>query len=189
MLGSLVRLFRVRGFAGVSVRELEAASGVHATSLYKAYGNKEGLFAAALLAYNEKVVRGRIREHLESDGSPLAGIRSYFASLLRPEIDDDPGCLLTNSAVECYALEASARAEVAAGLNAIRSALERALERAQRRGEVRSSLVPSEAALQLLALYQGVLVLVRFGMSAGALAKLVDGALSQLVQPIDTKKR
>lgn len=188
LMGALMQLFRRRGYAAVSVRELEAATGVHATSLYNAYGNKEGLFAAALAAYNAKIVRGRIREHLEREDAPLAGIRAYFTSLVPADGARDPGCLLTNTAVECFALGESARAGVADGLESIRRGFEAALEQARRRGEVVPALAPDEVAPQLLALYQGVLVLVRFGRPRAELLQLVDRALQQLVPPRARRK-
>lgn len=187
VLDAVTKAFRERGYAGVSVRELESTTGLHATSLYKAYGNKEGLFSAALASYNAKVVEARVRKHLAREDAPLEGIREYFVSTFAPKAKRDPGCLLTNSAIESYAEGAFARTSVAEGLRTIQQGFEDALVRARHKKQVAPSVVPAEGALQLLALYQGVLVLVRFGMKTAELETLVDRALDALLRPMRRK--
>jgi TetR/AcrR family transcriptional regulator, transcriptional repressor for nem operon len=189
VLRSAVKIFRERGYANVSVRELEAATGLHATSLYQAFGSKEGLFVAALASYNEKVTKKRIATHLEREDSPLDGIRSYFCSVFPSGTAADAGCLLTNTAIESYGLDASAHEGVATGLQLIEDALEAALVRAQARKQIKASVVPREVASQLLVLYQGVLVLVRFGTSKAELMQRVEQALDALVHPSQRREK
>lgn len=43
--------FRARGFAGVSISDITAASGLTVGSIYKVYGDKEGNCDAALTHY------------------------------------------------------------------------------------------------------------------------------------------
>src|SRR5690349_23206383 len=80
LLGAVMAVFRRKGFAHTSVRDLESATGLHPGSLYKAYGSKEGLFAAAVAAYNDQVVAGRVRTHLDAADPPLPGIHAFFTS-------------------------------------------------------------------------------------------------------------
>ncbi len=176
-----MQLFRRRGFATVSVRDIESATGLHATSLYKAYGSKEGLFVAALTAYNEMVVRKRVVAHLEGATSPTEGIRAYFGSLFDADVANDPGCLITNTAVESFVLEGRSRERAGAGLEIIRAGLEAAVTAAIQHREVTAELDPSEVSRQLLAFYQGVLVLIRFGTAADELELLVHGTLDRLL--------
>lgn len=181
VLASAMRLFRRRGYLGASLRDLEEATGMHPGSLYRAFQNKEGLFSAALDAYNEQVVEGRVRVHLRDAEDPVAGIRSFFTSAFdaNPGPEPDPGCLLTNTAVESFTVPQAA-AGVRRGLEAIESGFADALTRARARQLLPAQLDVEMSAAQLLALYQGLLVLVRSGTAAAKLHAITDGALASI---------
>src|SRR3954470_19679821 len=91
VLASAMRLFRYRGYLGASVRDIEEATGLHPGSLYRVFQSKEGLFCAALDAYNDQVVQGRVRAHLLEQPDPVAGIRSFFTSAFETGLERDPG--------------------------------------------------------------------------------------------------
>ncbi|WP_406206097.1 TetR/AcrR family transcriptional regulator [Kitasatospora sp. NBC_01560] len=179
VLASAMRLFRHRGYLGASLRDIEEATGVHPGSLYRTFRNKDGLFHAALDAYNEKVVQGRVRTHLLEPADPLAGIRAFFTTAIETGPEPDPGCLLTNTAVESFALPQTA-ADVHHGLAAIRGGFADALTRAGRRGDTPPDLDTEATAAHLLALYQGLLVLVRAGLPRTTLHSVTDGAMASI---------
>ncbi|WP_280715781.1 TetR/AcrR family transcriptional regulator [Kitasatospora sp. MAP5-34] len=179
MLTSAMRLFRHRGYLGASLRDIEEATGLHPGSLYRAFDSKEGLFQAALDAYNDQVVQGRVQVHLLEPADPVAGIRSFFTSAFETGLDPDPGCLLTNTAVESFTVPQAA-AGVRRGLEAIESGFADALTRARALGRLSADLDVEMAATQLLALYQGLLVLVRSGTPATKLHTITDGAMASI---------
>lgn len=160
VLASAMRLFRRRGYLGASVRDIEEATGLHPGSLYRVFESKDGLFRAALDAYNDQVVEGRVRVHLLEPADPVAGIRSFFTSAFETGPDPDPGCLLTNTAVESFTLPQTTDA-VRRGLETIESGFAEALTRARALGLLSADLDVEVSAAHLLALYQGLLVLVR----------------------------
>lgn len=177
LLSAVMAVFRRKGFAHTSVRDLEGATGLHPGSLYKAYGNKEGLFAAAVTAYNDQVVADRVRTHLDAAEPPLRGIHAFFTSTFDSGEELNPGCLLTTAAAEAPELPGTARDGVAAGLDLIEDGFWRVLERARAAGDIDPTTATDQLASQLLALYQGVLVLVRFGTPAAKLAAVVEHAI------------
>ncbi|MEO6085292.1 MAG: TetR/AcrR family transcriptional regulator [Umezawaea sp.] len=177
LVNAVMAVFRRKGFAQTSVRDLEAATGLHPGSLYKAYGNKESLFAAVVTAYNDRVVAHRVHTHLDAAEPPLQGIHTFFTSTFDGGEEHNPGCLLTTSAVEAPALPGTARDGVAAGLDLIEDGFRRLLERARAAGDIAATAPIDQLASQLLALYQGVLVLVRFGTPAARLAAVVEHAV------------
>ncbi len=179
VLTSAMRLFRHRGYLGSSLRDIEEATGLHPGSLYRAFDSKEGLFQAALDAYNDQVVQGRVQVHLLEPADPVAGIRSFFTSAFETGLDPDPGCLLTNTAVESFTVPQAA-AGVRRGLEAIESGFADALTRARALGRLSADLDVEMAATQLLALYQGLLVLVRSGTPATKLHTITDGAMASI---------
>ncbi|MFD9304797.1 TetR/AcrR family transcriptional regulator [Streptomyces sp. NPDC060048] len=181
VLACAMRLFRRRGYLGASLRDLEEATGMHPGSLYRAFQSKEGLFSAALDAYNEQVVEARVRVHLRDTPDPVAGIRSFFTSAFDAHIgpEPDPGCLLTNTAVESFTVP-GATAGVRRGLETIESGFVDALTRGRAQHLLPAELDVETSAAQLLALYQGLLVLVRSGSATAKLRAVTDGALTSI---------
>ncbi len=179
VLTSAMRLFRHRGYLGASLRDIEEATGLHPGSLYRAFDSKEGLFQAALDAYNDQVVTSRVRIHLLEPTDPVAGIRSFFTSAFETGPDPDPGCLLTNTAVESFTVPQAA-AGVRRGLEAIESGFADALTRGRALGRLSADLDVEISAARLLALYQGLLVLVRAGTPVTKLHTITDGAIASI---------
>ncbi len=179
VLASAMRLFRHRGYLGASVRDIEEATGLHPGSLYRVFESKDGLFSAALDAYNDQVVQGRVRAHLLEPADPVAGIRSFFTSAFETGLDPDPGCLLTNTAVESFTVPQAA-AGVRRGLDVIESGFAEALTRARALGLLSAELDVELSAARLLALYQGLLVLVRAGTPLTKLHTITDGAMASI---------
>ncbi|MGW7025180.1 TetR/AcrR family transcriptional regulator [Streptomyces decoyicus] len=54
MILDAARLFWRRGYSGTSTRDLTAALGLSASSLYAAFGGKAGLFEEAVRTYAER---------------------------------------------------------------------------------------------------------------------------------------
>ncbi len=189
LLGAVMAVFRRKGFGHTSLLDIQEATGLHPGSIYKAYGSKDGIFLAALNAYNERVVARRVATYLDSADRPLSGIRALFASTFESGEAKNPGCLLTTTAVEACLLDPSARAAVSEGLNILEGGFQRALSRAQEGGDIPSSARVDDLAAQMLALYQGVLVLVRFGASPRKLTVITNLAMRSLEQPITPKKK
>jgi AcrR family transcriptional regulator len=177
-LSGAMHAFRRKGFAAVSVRELEKATRLKIASIYNSFGDKAGLFEAAFAHYNQTVLGGRIARHApESAG--LAGLRKLFLTLLEEPRGESFGCLITNSAVEFGGAE-SVPGGVAAGLTTLAETFTQRLAAtglpAQR---------ASDLALRLLALYQGTLVLIRAGWDKRALARYLDDEFDRLEQDHD----
>ncbi|MCX5208120.1 TetR/AcrR family transcriptional regulator [Kitasatospora sp. NBC_00240] len=179
VLTSAMRLFRRRGYLGASLRDIEEATGLHPGSLYRVFRSKDGLFRAALDAYNDQVVQGRVQAHLREPADPVAGIRSFFTSTFETGLDPDPGCLLTNTAVESFTVPQAADG-VRRGLETIESGFTEALTRARTLGLLPADLDVEVSAAHLLALYQGLLVLVRAGTPASKLHMITDGAMASI---------
>ena len=183
VLLTMMQLFRRQGFHATSLRDLEAATGLHPGSLHRTFGNKDKIFRSALDAYVDRVVRRRVAEHLERVDDPLAGIRSYFTSTFETGLDRDPGCLVTNSAIESYALDELTTRGVRRGLDEIEQGLARAVARAQTADQIPTARSPDRLGLRLLVDYQGILVLVRSGAEPARLRQVTDDIVTSLRDP------
>src|SRR5579863_8586335 len=99
VLTGAMHAFRRSGYGGASIRDLEAATGLKAGSIYNSFGDKAGLFAAAFAHYNRTVLHGRI-DRFAPPQRGLDGLRRLFLSLLQEPGGGRLGCLITNAAVE-----------------------------------------------------------------------------------------
>jgi AcrR family transcriptional regulator len=179
VLAGAMHAFRRHGYVSVSIKELERATGLAAGSIYNSYGDKAGLFAAAFGHYNRTVLGQRIAR-LAPEPAGLRGLRELFVSLLHEPGDHTFGCLITNSAVEFGGGGAVMPAGVDEGLQILAALFADRLASAGRAGQIRSDVEPGRAALGLLALYQGALVLVRAGWDGQQIRVLIDDAFDRL---------
>ncbi|MFP7364492.1 helix-turn-helix domain-containing protein [Corynebacterium callunae] len=95
-------VFWERGFDATSIPDLEKATGVSRSSLYNVFGNKRGLFDAAVQSYLDEVVRPRLAELQATEVTPQA-LRNYLSMLQEAFARPLPspisrGCLLINTA-------------------------------------------------------------------------------------------
>ena len=183
MLAKAMHAFRRQGFAGISIKELEAATDLSAGSIYNSYGDKNGLFAAALAHYNRTVLARRLSDHASAEAG-LEGLRSLFLSLLAEPGGGSYGCLITNTAIELGGDRPVPRA-ICDGLRALSATFAARLTEAQSAAALRRRVDPQLAAEKLLALYQGILVLVRAGHDKGPLATMINAEFDGLKEPAD----
>lgn len=157
--------FRRQGFAGVSIKQLEQATGLSSGSIYNAYGDKEGVFRAALAQYVDAFVAERVQT-FAGPAATLDDLEQLFLSMLRAPLADGYGCLVINSAVEFGPGPSIASEGIRKGLGLVASGIRAVLTR-----EIGAHQAPI-AAQQLMLLYQGVLVQARTG-KGGAEAEAV----------------
>jgi AcrR family transcriptional regulator len=165
VLDSAMHAFRRNGYAGVSIKQLEQATGLTSGSLYNAYGDKDGLFRAALGHYVESFVRARIASHAGA-GATVEDLEALFLSVLQAPMNDGFGCLVTNSVVEFGAGASVASGGVDLALATVEAGVRSVLTR---------ELGPESAETavgRLLLLYQGLLVLSRAGRTQSAEAAI-----------------
>src|SRR5258707_15806395 len=97
VLDSAALLFWRNGFDGTSVQDLEVATGLGRGSLYNAFGDKAGLFRAALARYAEQQGGPPLR-HL-ADTDVFAGLSRMLREIVdrMREPGRPRGCLVTNT--------------------------------------------------------------------------------------------
>lgn len=167
-LTAAMHTFRRFGYNGVSIKTLEAETGLSSGSLYNSFGGKDAVFERVLTHYNETVVKKRIQIHLGAL-EPVAGLISLFQSLLDEPEDGAFGCLLTNTAIEFAGQDNNASQGVRLGFGLFLTAFEAALMRLPNV----SSRAAVCASLRLLTYYQGLLVLIRHGYDKAALRNTI----------------
>lgn len=178
VLTGAMHAFRRKGYQAVSIKDLEAATGLKGGSIYHGYGDKAGLFDAAFAHYNRTVLGRRLADHAPATAG-MGGLRSLFRSLLHEPNDESFGCLITNTAIEFGGGDAAPEG-TGKGLGLLASTFAERLDAAHRSGELRADIDPALAASKLLVLYQGILVLVRGGADKPGLEILVDAEFDSM---------
>jgi TetR/AcrR family transcriptional repressor of nem operon len=149
-----------------------------------ASATKPVFFNAAFAHYNRTVLQHRLSHHAPAEAS-LQGLRELFLSLLKEPNDESYGCLITNSAVELGS-EDGPHTGVGEGMRILAAAFAERLDAARGAGFLRGTSDPREGALKLLALYQGILVLVRAGCDKAGLERLILNEFDNLEISHDT---
>jgi TetR/AcrR family transcriptional repressor of nem operon len=100
LLEAALKTFWQNGFAGTSMLDVAAATGVLRGSLYNAYGDKEQLFLLAYERYSSRFL-DYVRQVL-SNPDPAAALTALFKGLIGHMTEGAPtrGCLTTKTAIE-----------------------------------------------------------------------------------------
>ncbi|MFO1080478.1 MAG: TetR/AcrR family transcriptional regulator [Reyranellaceae bacterium] len=163
-------VFLARGYDGASLDELTAAMGIARPSLYAAFGDKGGLYAAVLRRYGE-AAKASMRRALQSGDTAEAAVRA----LLRGAVDayappggQGLGCLIATTATTVAAGDAAVRRALAEFLAEVDALVAQALE--QRFGAAPVAVV----SLITGGLY-GLATRARAGASRRQLLAIADG--------------
>ncbi len=173
-----MELFRQRGFEATSTRDLAAAIGIGAGSLYAAFGSKEGLYVAAL---------ERHREHLtaavDRAVDPARDIRAVLRDLLEQAYKGGdpkywgPGCLLLRAAAERGGHNPRVDRLLRDALLAVEEAFAEMIRGGQRSGRLPEGLDPTATAHFLVTVVQGLRVMALMGSAPAKLDATVQAAL------------
>jgi len=184
VLDATVQCFWSRGYEATSVKDLIQGTGVTAASLYNAYGDKRGLFRAALDHYVEHGIMERIRrcEALP----PRQAIGSFFDEILSRSLNDNEhkGCMLVNSALEIAPHDREFQRSIANALARIETFFLHCIDAGQADGTVTLSQSAEILARHLLGVLMGVRVLARVRPERALLEGVVAPALA-LIAPSD----
>ncbi|MCU5439537.1 TetR family transcriptional regulator [Bacillus thuringiensis serovar pingluonsis] len=100
-LDAAMQLFWEKGYAATSLSDLTAKMEIQKPSLYSAFGDKEGLFEAALRKYTN-LHAANIRTKLQNEQSVKEAIRTFFENMVEEEYKKEfsKGCFCINTMVE-----------------------------------------------------------------------------------------
>jgi TetR/AcrR family transcriptional repressor of nem operon len=179
VLSAAMHAFRREGYSRISIPQLEAETGLSSGSIYNSFGDKRGIFLAAFEHYLRAVLERRIAKFAKP-GSGLAGVRRLFLTLLREPDGETFGCLITNSAIEFRADHEVAESAVLKGFGILERLFADRLATAVSSGQLPKRFDPKAGAIRLLALYQGVLVLVRGGCDLKSVQRAINQEFDHL---------
>jgi len=170
-------VFWRQGYEVVSIQDLEAATGLGRGSLYNAFGDKEGLFIAALDRYVEKHGAAPFRHLAERDVGKGLGLMLSAIIDRMSNPNNPPGCLLTNASLAFGTGSTRIDAHVAGKIRAMETALEAAIARARDERQIPASADPLELARFYGAVAQSLGVMHRAERDIAALRDIAAVAM------------
>jgi AcrR family transcriptional regulator len=176
-------LFWRKGYGGTSIEDLEKATRLRRGSLYNAFGDKQGLFVAALKRYETTVGLERIKQLSNPD--PYLAIEGFLDILVTQmsEPSRPRGCLHTNTSLEFP----NAPDEVIRIIAERTAGIEGAIYLVVRRAQAEGMLDPTADARALARFYlgvaKGITVLHKVFGDTSALRDIVKVAMSKWPHP------
>ncbi|WP_326732445.1 TetR/AcrR family transcriptional regulator [Streptomyces phaeochromogenes] len=173
-------LFWTRGYEATSVRDLTGHLGIGQGSLYAAFGDKDGLYRAALEHYRTTLAAAALRS-LDEGADARSAIRTMLVERVRIAVEHDGrGCLLVNSVCERLPGDPATRRTVRDVQDASQRALADVLRVAAERGEISATTDPQTLAAFLVTFLNGLLVSSKITPDVRAMEPLVEVALAAL---------
>lgn len=182
VIGAVRDQFWAHGYAGTSLDDLVAVTGLGRGSLYGAFGDKHTIFIRALDEYSTAtmaVVRAELRDSAESAYDRLVG---HIRGMARANATDSKrrGCLTAKSAAELAATDKMVARRVKRFLDAYQSELAQTIAAAQREGDVDGSVNPRDLAAFVLTLLRGMEALRKGGASSATITSAGEQAIALL---------
>ncbi|MGP3949776.1 TetR/AcrR family transcriptional regulator [Streptomyces sp. 7N604] len=182
LLDAVVRLFWRQGMSSTGIQNLVAATGVSRSSLYATFGNKDGLYVAALRRYIERNSTPAFA-WLASNPSGLPAIEDFFADLIQMRCSGHYagwGCMVTNahSGPECH--DPEVRRVLDRHHQQLEKAMRSVLGTAAARGQVPRTLDLDSTAAVLAVVTYGINLRSRAGADPEALGATVAAVLDPL---------
>ncbi|MEX3017621.1 TetR/AcrR family transcriptional regulator [Gymnodinialimonas hymeniacidonis] len=150
------------GFDDTPINALEQATGVKRISLYNAFGDKEGLFLAALDRYHLGAVE--VYEGTVAKGE-LDAIQNLFKAMSAPADSDAPahsGCLMVNTVLDVRRASEEVKERIESYRNLLKRSFVSALTNARSSGQmIADDQLLNQRATYLLGLLWGALAMIR----------------------------
>ncbi|OEC98084.1 MULTISPECIES: TetR/AcrR family transcriptional regulator [unclassified Rhizobium] len=180
-LDEALRVFSERGYYAASISELTEAMGLTAGSVYKAFGDKRGVFLAAFNRYRQ------VRQQLIDDAlaeapnahEKLRTLLRFFAEASCGEIGRR-GCLVVGSATELALFDQEVAGRVGVAFDFDERRILNLIHLGQEDGSVPKHVDPESTACALLALTKGMRVIGKTGRKAEHMLAVTETAMKLL---------
>jgi AcrR family transcriptional regulator len=178
VLDRAIGVFSARGYHATSVGDLTEATGLASGSLYKAFGDKRGVFLAALERY--KTVRdAALREAIApaTCGRERLRLALAFYADASHGAPGRCGCLVVAGASELATFDEEAARWVVQALQRVEALLAGVLRDGVADGSLARDLDVAETARALLCMVQGMRLVGKTGRSRKEMQALVGRAM------------
>jgi TetR/AcrR family transcriptional regulator, transcriptional repressor for nem operon len=187
VIGAARDQFWTHGYAGTSLDDLVAVTGLGRGSLYGAFGDKHTIFMRALDEYSTATMAGVRAELWDSAESAYERLVGHIRSMARVNATDSKrrGCLTAKSAAELAATDKAVARRVRRFLDAYQTELAETIAAAQREGDLDGAVDPPDLAALVLVILRGMEALRKGGASSATITNAGEQAIALLPGPSD----
>jgi TetR/AcrR family transcriptional repressor of nem operon len=178
VLQKATTLFREKGYFATSVDDLIKCTGVGTYGLYSVYGDKKGLFLAALDTFRDKYVSQLLR-NLEEPDSSWPAISEYFSCVIELAGTENGrlGCLMCTTSNQMIGVDPDIDKRLQQHFRRLRRVFYRSIINAMQNAEIGKNIDPEISADYLLGVSHGTASLLRSGGSKKLIRNFVTTAL------------
>jgi AcrR family transcriptional regulator len=184
-LGKALDLFRRDGFAGTSLDDLSAATGMNRPSLYGAFGDKRDLYIKSYGRYRADA-RAAMIEIFRDELPIRQRLQRIYAVALDIYLSGEEGprgCFTVMTAASEAVFDAEIRAMVLEGFTELDRAFARCFRQAKEKGELPEAADPVVLAQLASATLHTLAIRSRARVPRKELEAIVKGALDVMVGP------
>lgn len=179
VLDKAVRLFWQKGYKASSMTDIVHATGLNTASMYKEFGDKDGLFEESLEYYREYVVSHRTQ--ILIDQPDIKGVEAFLESVVNGAASRGyKGCLMMNHLAQKHSISPRAAKLIGEFCVGTESLLEAAIRNAQANGEIPSGKDPAVLASFVMCCVHGLVLYGRHPNKKEDIAKLYGVFFSAL---------
>lgn len=181
VLDRAVAHFAAHGYHGTSIADLNRALGLTSGSIYKAWGDKRGLFLAAFERYvdQRRQETAALVAGAATGRAKVAAVLDAYGVLSSGEAGR-VGCLVVETAMELSCTDSAIAQRIAAQQAAREAQLAGFIRAGQRDGSVAAHVDADTGAALMVALTQGMRVIGKAGASLERMRAIAAEALRLL---------
>jgi len=155
-------LFNRKGYAGTSLNDITAATGLTKGSIYGNFSDKDEV-ALAAFDYNtqqvQQIVRGEMSKYDSVRDKLLVYVKVYNDFLKVPF--PDGGCPILNTAIEADDTHDALKEKAAGALTFWKNNLTALIRKGVESGELKADVDPEQTALTMIAMIEGAIMITK----------------------------
>jgi TetR/AcrR family transcriptional repressor of nem operon len=155
-------IFNIKGYAGTSVNDMMAATGLTKGSIYGNFRNKDDV-ALAAFDHNRKKVDEVIRREIEKEVSAKGKLMVYakvYGNFYRDAFPEG-GCPILNTAIEADDTHAVLREKAADAITCWKDNIADIIRKGVADKEFKADIDPEQIAISMVALIEGGIMVVK----------------------------
>lgn len=173
VLDRAVDLFWRQGYKASSVTDIVQATGMNTASMYKEFGDKDGLFEEALEHYRRHIIGPRIR--MLTDNPNIKGVATFLQNVVNGAATPQyKGCLMMNHLAQIHSISPQAARKIDEFCGVMEGLLQTAIRNAQARNELPSGRDPAETASFIMCCVHGLVLYGRHPKKKQEIPRLYD---------------
>jgi len=181
VVGKAVEVFWSKGYGATSIQDLVDAMGINRGSIYATFGDRAGLFEAALEQYFPATLAQRMIAGAQH-GDPRQQLEAFFDDLVAHATAPGGrrGCLITNTMNELCASDDKLAMVLGSRMRALENAFEAQIRHGQETGVFQPWKESRPLARSLVATVQGIQSVAKLAPGYETIRDIADVALAGL---------